>query len=54
MAMHCAVGVIAGLYIVVWSKAKDFVETCKMISSRMDLEEPLLSEKCVEFETEEC
>ncbi|XP_020231338.1 WAT1-related protein At4g28040 [Cajanus cajan] len=50
-----AVGVIAGLYIVLWGKAKEFEEYKQEtpqsnlqndeISSKIDLEEPLLSEK---------
>ncbi|TKY54641.1 WAT1-related protein [Spatholobus suberectus] len=50
-----AVGVIAGLYIVLWGKAKEFEEVKQEapqsnsqddgINSRIDLEEPLLSEK---------
>jgi len=50
-----AVGVIAGLYIVLWGKAKEFAEIKQEapqsnlqddeISSRIDLEQPLLSDK---------
>jgi len=50
-----AVGVIAGLYIVLWGKAKEFSEIKQAapqpnlqddeISSRIDLEQPLLSDK---------
>uniref|UniRef100_A0A368UHY0 WAT1-related protein n=1 Tax=Glycine max TaxID=3847 RepID=A0A368UHY0_SOYBN len=60
-----AVGVIAGLYIVLWGKAKEFAEIKPEaapqssnlqddhdISSRIDLEQPLLSEKLSEHVTE--
>ncbi|KAG4959040.1 hypothetical protein JHK87_035673 [Glycine soja] len=58
-----AVGVIAGLYIVLWGKAKEFAEIKPEapqssnllddeISSRIDLEQPLLSEKLSEHATE--
>jgi hypothetical protein len=50
-----AIGVITGLYIVLWGKAKDFdgskqeLQQSNMvddeISNRIDLEEPLLAEK---------
>lgn len=50
-----AFGVISGLYIVLWGKAKDFDETKQElpqsqmqdddISNRVDLEEPLLTDK---------
>lgn len=50
-----AFGVISGLYIVLWGKAKDFDETKQElpqsqmqddeISNRIDLEEPLLTDK---------
>lgn len=50
-----AIGVIVGLYIVLWGKAKDFDGTKQELpqsnmedderSNRMDLEEPLLAEK---------
>ena len=58
-----AVGVIAGLYVVLWGKAKEFAEIKPEapqssnllddeISSRIDLEQPLLSEKLSEHATE--
>jgi hypothetical protein len=50
-----AIGVITGLYIVLWGKAKDFdgskqeLQQSNMvddeISNRIDLEEPFLAEK---------
>jgi hypothetical protein len=50
-----AIGVITGLYIVLWGKAKDFdgrkqeLQQSNIvddeISNRIDLEEPLLAEK---------